>query len=491
MKGHVSADESVVLNEESNGDSNGVKSPSDPSESLSFSLDEKIVRRVNAALESMRKDSVLFATTNNRSIPIYQWTDVEMGEELGEGGFGTVRKVTIVAAAGAGATTATATTTTASSTAPPTSLAIKFLKPSITEELTKVQGVVDLVSEAEFLSVLEHKNLVKLHGMSSMLDPTNPFLIMDALDDETLEDRLDVWKRQEAFASRRYRNKNSVQYLQHLRHHLKQRLASAMDVARVLQYLHSKNVVYRDLKPSNIGFDPVDGTLKLFDFGLAKELKNPTANGKYQMTGETGSWVYMAPEVAKRWAYDARVDIYSFGILLWEMCSLERAFEDQVQNGDDYKSLLQQGDVRPELDKSWPTELQWLMKKCWSYFAAHRPTWETILDTLQEIMDDDSTPTPPMSPSNSGRGFAQSERNIHSFRNLRNNSITNSSSNNNTNNNNNSSRRNRPRRSRTNSSGGMWLRNTATVTKDGTVEKVDRPRRIKQNSITVAFLNRK
>jgi serine/threonine protein kinase len=122
------------------------------------------------------------------------------------------------------------------------------------------------------------------------------------------------------------------------------------------------------------------------DFGLAKELKedNKAATGKYRLSGNTGSLAYMAPEVAKGWKYDKTVDVYSFGILLWEIASLRPAFESYSKEEDMHR--VWNGDERPPIENWWPLELQWLLKKCWAYFAKSRPEFDLVKETLQEII---------------------------------------------------------------------------------------------------------
>ena len=73
------------------------------------------------------------------------------------------------------------------------------------------------------------------------------------------------------------------------------------------------------MKPENIAFT-IDDNVKLIDFGLSTCVKKRMSlNDVYQLTGNTGSLRYMAPEVALKLPYNEKVDVYSFGIILWQM----------------------------------------------------------------------------------------------------------------------------------------------------------------------------
>ncbi|KAK4801165.1 hypothetical protein SAY86_021652 [Trapa natans] len=93
----------------------------------------------------------------------------------------------------------------------------------------------------------------------------------------------------------------------------------ALDLARGLCYLHSERIVHRDVKAENMLLD-TEQNLKIADFGVARvEAQNPS-----DMTGETGTLGYMAPEVLVGKPYNRSCDVYSFGICLWEIycCAL-------------------------------------------------------------------------------------------------------------------------------------------------------------------------
>lgn len=150
---------------------------------------------------------------------------------------------------------------------------------------------------ASFLNALDHPHIVKLHGVTAGSVETNVasgkecgfFIVIDRLV-ETLEERIEEWRDNSEhsndkgnFLLRFGENK------QRKRAELLERIKIALAIADAMSYLHDKSIVFRDLKPDNIGFDD-KGVLKVFDFGLAKELKPglEKTDGRYQLTGNTG-----------------------------------------------------------------------------------------------------------------------------------------------------------------------------------------------------------
>ena len=146
-------------------------------------------------------------------------------------------------------------------------------------------------------------------------------------------------------------------------------------------------IIYRDLKPDNIGVD-IRGTVKLFDFGLCRELQD--ADG-FEMTGLTGTRRYMAPEVILCQDYDLKADVYSFGILFWEVAALAQPF--RTYNVDQHFRKVVVKGKRPAIyPAAWlPPNMRLLMYSCWTKESIKRPTFRQITARLQgEILTRES-----------------------------------------------------------------------------------------------------
>ena len=281
--------------------------------------------------------------------------------------------------------------------------AIKFLRRQTTvDKKLFLQGAVDLAVEASFLSAFcnttngcDNKHIIKLHGVAEGrihaedggFEDQILFVIMDQLV-ETLDHRVyHKWKKEDEGMHHGMFNplaRVSHEFQKRRQEALVVRLNVALEVADAMRYLHSLKVVYRDLKPENFGFDQ-NGVGKLYDFGLATELKYPLPSGTYNLSGGAGSIRYMAPEVELGIPYDLSVDVYSYGILLYEVAGLHKPFEGYdaamhmqraVKNGE-----------RPHLPHWFPKELRVLIEACWSEQPSQRPHFNEIVERLGKVVD--------------------------------------------------------------------------------------------------------
>jgi serine/threonine protein kinase len=257
-----------------------------------------------------------------------------------------------------------------------------------TDRCIFLKGIIDIAMEAKFLASLNHPNIIKIRGecRQSPFDCTGYFIILDYLP-ETLPNRLNQWmhtyratKGITGFCtSLGTGNESKVKRL------MTERLLVAYDIATVGNYLHQKNIVFRDFKPDNIGFTSI-GVTKLMDFGLARELTNveKDENGLYFLTGLTGGIRYMAPEVGLQQTYNTKSDVYSWSMIFWYILSLEPPLAFYTPEMIVHR-VFEKGH-RPATKVTWSPAITDLLRRCWSESLLERPSFLGVTEELYTIV---------------------------------------------------------------------------------------------------------
>lgn len=227
------------------------------------------------------------------------------------------------------------------------------------------------------LARVSHPNIIKLKGAGRR---PRRFIVLEWLGGGTLNSILNQHQVKSGLAQKLFRRPSFTYQTLLLR---------ARDIAEALRFLHSHchvgaSIIHRDLKPDNVGFNSA-GELKLFDFGLCTCVKlRANVNEAYEMTGNTGSLRYMAPEIALKKPYNEKADVYSFCIMLWQMAKDKVPFKGMTR--EDFMTNVVVRGERPKLDKSWPRAFSNMLVKSWDPDHRMRPSFAELVDEIDGLL---------------------------------------------------------------------------------------------------------
>jgi hypothetical protein len=178
-------------------------------------------------------------------------------------------------------------------------VALKVLDPDLADDETARQR---FCREARAAAMITHENVVTVHQVEKSSDNGVPFLVMQLIGGETLEQRL-------------MREKSLP---------VKEIVRISLQAAQGLAAAHAQGLTHRDIKPGNILLEPPGDRVKLTDFGLARVVDDV----KITRTGfVTGTPLYMSPEQAMGEPTDHRSDLFSLGAVMYEMCAGRPPFQ--------------------------------------------------------------------------------------------------------------------------------------------------------------------
>jgi serine/threonine protein kinase len=154
-----------------------------------------------------------------------------------------------------------------------------------------------------------------------------------------------------------------------------ERTIIALGIAEGMEYLHSKRLIHRDLKSLNVLLDE-NHHPKIADFGLSRTW------GDSIMTQNVGTKRWMALEVVRGESYDEKADVYSFGIVLWELLTGCIPFEDLSDFQMTMKVTMEEW--RPHLPATCPQKLGTLIRNCWNSNPTNRPAFKMISEMFRK-----------------------------------------------------------------------------------------------------------
>jgi len=236
------------------------------------------------------------------------------------------------------------------------------------KELKSMADLSEFKDEVSILAKLRHPNVILLMGActeAGKLCFVTEFMKGGALSD--------------------YVNKGE-------KHNFKTVVKIAKQTAFGLNYLHLSNIIHRDLKPDNLLID-YHFNVKLADFGLSTVKPKSVVNIRSETIGTP---IYRAPEMMMENEYNEKVDMYAYGITMWEIFVGQPFLQDEsflsVENYNDLMVAVIKEKKRPKVPTWCPQSFKDILVACWDGNPKRRPNSSQIIPQLEKIADSLSTP---------------------------------------------------------------------------------------------------
>uniref|UniRef100_A0A672NUU1 Fibroblast growth factor receptor n=1 Tax=Sinocyclocheilus grahami TaxID=75366 RepID=A0A672NUU1_SINGR len=250
-----------------------------------------------------------------------------------------------------------------------TKVAVKMLKSDATEK-----DLSDLISEMEMMKMIgKHKNIINLLGACTQNGPL--YVIVEYASKGNLREYL---RARRPYGMEYCYNPDQVPVESMS---IKDLVSCAYQVARGMEYLASKKCIHRDLAARNV-LVTEDNVMKIADFGLARDVHHidyykKTTNGRLPVK-------WMAPEALFDRIYTNQSDVWSFGVLLWEIFTLGGSPYPGVPVEELFK-LLREGH-RMDRPSACTQEIYLMMKDCWHAVPTQRPTFKQLVEDLDRTL---------------------------------------------------------------------------------------------------------
>ncbi|KAL0488734.1 hypothetical protein AKO1_015812 [Acrasis kona] len=266
--------------------------------------------------------------------------------------------------------------------------------PVAIKKLKKDDNLDEFESEVLILLQLRHPNILLFMGVC--INEHYKFIITEFCPGGSLEDLIHCSKKKKSSHLH-----SSISFTK--------KCSLLTDVANGMTYLHGMDppIIHRDLKPSNVLLDKIQQNAKVCDFGTSKLLASDVT-----MTGRIGTMCYMSPEIITNQRYTQACDVYSFGVIMWELffekrpyCTANGGFDSTTtassfgssESLDEYGmnpwtlGLNVSRGLRPtipEIPSLTPNEVVYidLLKKCWNQDQSQRPTMAEVSNTLGSLL---------------------------------------------------------------------------------------------------------